>query len=138
MGQSHTPGTAEEGALRGEQRVRKDLRSQSQGTQRDTPVPHTHRQEVEAAVQAGLDPQGSCHVDLGQRCHRDGVTGALSQVDSAQSQVDGQQMSPSLLPYRNGTEGSAMGLWGHAGHRSPVPQPPLHGAVPARWSWCRR
>lgn len=65
-------------------------------------MPHTHRQEVEAAVQAGFDPQGSSHVDLSQRCHRDGITGALGQVDSAQCQVDGQQMSPSLLPYRNG------------------------------------
>lgn len=33
MGQGHAPGAAEEGALRGEQGVRKDLRFQSQGTQ---------------------------------------------------------------------------------------------------------
>lgn len=33
MGQGHAPGTAEEGALRGEQGVRGDLRPQSQGTQ---------------------------------------------------------------------------------------------------------
>lgn len=33
VGQGHAPGAAEEGALRGEQGVRKDLRLQSQGTQ---------------------------------------------------------------------------------------------------------
>lgn len=49
-------------------------------------------------MQAGLDTQRGRHIDLSQRGHRDGVTGALGQVDGTECQVDGQQVPPGLLP----------------------------------------
>lgn len=80
-------------------------------------------------MQAGLDPQGSRHIDLGQRCHGDGVTSTLSQVDSTQCQVDGQQMSPSLLPCRNGDgqlrHGVSQGIVGTCGAQGSCPSAPM-------------
>lgn len=117
VGQGHAPGAAEEGSLRGE-------RGGQRGTQgtRGTPagrkgLPCTHGQEVEAAVQAGLDPQGGRHVDLGQGGHGDGVAGAFGQVDGAERQVDGQEVSPRLLPCGDSGSGSGtrMGASGEGG-----------------------
>lgn len=105
----------------------------SQGTRRGPPPtphptprwrgpPHTHGQEVEAAVQAGLDPQGGRHVDLGQGGHGDGVAGALGQIDGAQRQVDGQQVPASLLPCGDGDEGGRSGrARGVQGSHRPTP-----------------
>lgn len=78
------------------------------------PPSMTHRQEVEAPVEAGLDPERSCHVDLGQCGHRDGVTSALSQVDSAQRHVDGQEVASCMLPWRRqaGSRQPQVWVWG--------------------------
>lgn len=64
-------------------------------------------------MQAGLDAQRGRHVDLSQRSHRDGVTGALGQVDGTERQVDGQQVPPGLLPC------------GDTGQRGSQQSPPL-------------
>lgn len=48
----------------------------------------THRQEAQLAAAPGLQPHGSCQVDLHQRARWDFLLCTFSQVHSAQGHVD--------------------------------------------------
>lgn len=67
-----------------------------------TSLPRTHGQEMQGSRETGLDSQGSSHVDLSQRGHRQGIPCTLCQVHGAQRQAGGSEVSTCVLPWKTG------------------------------------
>lgn len=62
------------------------------------PLSPPYCQKVQGSWETGLDPQGSSHIDLCQRCHGYSISCALSQVQGTQGQVRSNKVPSCVFP----------------------------------------